>query len=315
MAMSSYRFGFEDGVLIRGMPIGITHPGNVYWVDSGSSSHGGRGDFRQPFATLGAALTYIASNGSGNGDLVMIKPGHSETITGAGGITMSSSHAGVAVIGMGTGSLRPTFLMDAATTVTVVITGANVSMKNLVFKGGHNTIATCFDIDAAGFTADGLEFKDNTTDEHFVIAFTIGSATDNTCDDITIENCVWKSEDAGITEFITLTGDTDNLTLRNNIVIVDAADAQFLAQASGDDLNGFVCVGNMFVTGLADTDDVFIDNDQSDNSGIVAYNLVGHHDAGGAVEIDVDGVRMFENYYTATDTTSGALAPTADTIT
>lgn len=314
MAMSSYRFGFEDGVLIRGMPIGITHPGNVYWVDSGATSAGGRGDFRQPFLTLAAALTYAASNGTGNGDIIMVKPGHSETITGAGGITMSSSHAGMAVIGLGTGALRPNFLMDGGTSVTALISGANCSMQNLVFTGGHDGIVTCFDVTGVNFYAKNLEFADNTTAEHFLCCFT-ASGADNTADGLWVERCRFFSIDSGITNFISLIGSAKNVTVLDNYVCNDAATAAGLILcATGKILTGFECGRNKFICGNTSTD-ILIDNDATTNSGIVYDNYVGHHDTGAAIIIDVDGVRLFNNYTAEADTTSGAVKPAADAIT
>lgn len=305
---SSYPGGFpKTGVSIRNMPVLNSYWGNVFWVDSATGSNGNKGTDRRPLATLDYAIGLCTAN---NGDVIMIAPNHAETITSAGGITCDI--AGVSIVGLGNYNQRPRFLLDGDTDRTVVVSAADVSIENCVFAAGHNTLATCFDIDAVGFHAKNLEFEDNTTDEHFVIAFTVGSTTDNACDGLTIEGCKWVTEDSGVTHFIDLTGDCDNLTAVGNFYCADAATgAQFLVQADGDDVNGLCVMHNILITG-ATSGDLLVENNQSDNSGVVAHNLVGSHDTVSAVVCDCDGVRQFENYHTASDTASGLLLPVAD---
>ena len=309
MPVSNFPNGFANGLNVRGLPILNTYSGNVFWVDSSTGSDGNKGTFDRPFSTLDYAIGKCTAN---NGDIIMIKANHAETITGAGGIT--ADVAGITIVGIGRQNQRPRFLMDGGTAVTFVVSAADVTIQNLVFAGGHNGIVTCFDVDATGFTAIDIEFEDNTADEHFLIAYTTGSATDNVCDGLTIVGNKWFSNDAGPTAFISATGDMDNATVNDNFVCLDAAGAQFLVQAAGDDLQGLQVLNNRFVTG-ATSGDLLIDNNQTDNTGLVAYNLVGHHDAAGMILVDADGVRQFENYSTDADTTSGALIPAASSIT
>ena len=97
---SSYG-GFADGVIIRGMPLLTLYPGNVYWVDSNGGG-GSRGTFTHPVATLLEAHDLCTTD---NGDIIVIKPGHAETITA----TVDFSKSGFAIIGTGFGFNRPTF--------------------------------------------------------------------------------------------------------------------------------------------------------------------------------------------------------------
>lgn len=309
------RLGMGPNQLIfDGRPVGgkigaIADRGRTFYVDSAIDAAEGTSP-DTAVGTLDEAFSLCEAN---RGDTIVVMPNHAETVTGAGGIT--ADVAGVSIIGLGRYNQRPRFLMDGGTTVTFVVSAADVYIENLVFAGGHNTIATCFDIDAVGFHANGIEFEDNTTDEHFVIAFTVGSTTDNTCDGLTIENCRWVTEDSGVTHFVDLTGDCDRVTMVNNYYCADAATgAQMLVQANGDDMNGLYFAHNKLITG-ATTGDLLIENDQSDNSGIAAFNLCGHHDTESASLIDCDGIRQFENYSTSADTLSGGLLPSADSDT
>lgn len=286
--------------------------GKAYYVDSNIGSAAGDGlTPGSAYATLQAAIDAADTASADNlGTTIYVLPNHAETITGVGGLTFDV--AGLTVIGMGTYNQRPRFLMDGGTTVTAAVTAADVRLENMVFAGGHSDVATCFDIDAVGFTAIGLEFEENTADENFVICFTVGSTTDNTCDGLTIDGCKRYTADTGATHFIDLTGDTDRITVTNNIYIADGATgAQMLVQANGDDMQGLVFEGNRLVTG-ATAVDLLIENDQTDNTGYAAFNLAGHHDTAAAVLCDCDGIRQFENYSTAADTASGLLLPVAD---
>ena len=309
MPPSNYPNGFPNGLINQGLPVLNTYSGNVFWVDSATGGNGNPGTYLKPFATLDYAIGRCTAN---HGDLIMIKPNHAETITGIGGITFDV--AGITVKGLGNYNQRPRFLMDGATTVTAVVSAADVTIENLVFAGGHNGIATCFDVDAVGFTSIGIEFEDNTANEHFLIAYTVGSTTDNTCDGLTIIDGKWYTPDAGPTAFISLTGDTDRATIVGNKVIADAASIQLLLHAAGDDLQGLVFTHNTIITALT-TGDILIDNNQSDNTGYAAYNLAGHHDTDAPVIIDCDGIRQFENYSASEDTSSGGLRPAVDDFT
>jgi hypothetical protein len=119
MASPTIPNGFVGGVMLRGVPIAQTHPGKVFWVSNNTTgllagqrggSDGNRGDFNSPFATLGYAITQCVAN---RGDIIFIKPGHAETVSSAGAIALNI--AGVAVVGLGVGSSRPTFTLTPPT--------------------------------------------------------------------------------------------------------------------------------------------------------------------------------------------------------
>ncbi len=105
-------------------------PGNVFFVSStatgasDAATHGTTPD--TPFATLAYAYS---SDRVAAGDTVYVMPGHTETIAGAGSVT--ADIAGVTVIGLGEGALRPTFNFTA-TGSTMLITAASTTWKNLL---------------------------------------------------------------------------------------------------------------------------------------------------------------------------------------
>jgi hypothetical protein len=85
------------------------------------------------FSTISTAL---AACTAGNGDVIFVAPGHTETITAAGGITISQS--GVSIIGIGNGNLRPIITFTTAVAASVVVSGANVTLQNIIFTCGIN---------------------------------------------------------------------------------------------------------------------------------------------------------------------------------
>lgn len=131
---SNYPNGFLDGVNVRGVPVLNTNPGEIFWVNnSGVLPKGGRsgsdannGDFFNPLATLDAAIGLCTA---GRNDIIMIMPGHAETVSTASGITADVS--GVSIIGLGHGALRPTFTFSA-TAATIVVSAANVTIENII---------------------------------------------------------------------------------------------------------------------------------------------------------------------------------------
>lgn len=156
MPMSNFPAGFKNGISLRGIPVAMTHPGNAFWIDSGGSNSGD-GTFQRPWTTVNEAVDHCKAN---NGDIIFAKPGHLETITAAAGIALDV--AGVALIGLGTGSMRPTFNFTTAVGADLNIDAANVSIANFLFTGGIDALTGPIDINAADCTLVAIETRDVT---------------------------------------------------------------------------------------------------------------------------------------------------------
>jgi hypothetical protein len=292
--------------------------GRSWYVDS---AKGGYGDSpKHASATLQAVIDRIdAISASDNrGDTIYVLPNHSETITGAGGLTFDVP--GLRVVGLGHGSQRPQFLMDAATTVTAVVNAADTYIENLVFVSGHSDVATCFDVDATGFTCVNCEFRDNTTHENFLVGFTMGSVTDNVVDDFHIEGCVFTTATGSHTAFISALGRTKRpKIIGNRYVCANHADAagQFIAGTAGDDWWDAVIAENMVHVTVTATDTYpFLNgNVDTDNTGIIVRNFVmssiSNTNATNSTMVKALGFRYAENYGSGADLGGGVLWPTA----
>lgn len=162
--MSNYPNGFANGVTIRGVPVQVAHPGEVFFVNNSSvlakggiaGSDGNDGSYKRPFSTIDYAIGKCAAN---RGDIIFVMPGHAETISAAAGIALDV--AGVAIIGLGMGSLRPT-LNFTATASTLTMSAANCSLKNLLLTGGIDAVVSMIVVSAADCTIENCELKDVT---------------------------------------------------------------------------------------------------------------------------------------------------------
>lgn len=263
-------------------------------------------------ATLNAALASDRVTAD-KGYQVFVLPLHAETITGAAGI--AHTEAGVSVYGLGQGGQRPTFLMDAADSVTYKITGNDAIVSNLVFNSGFSNVVTCIDVQTAtDVWLDQLEFGDNTTSENFLTCIKSGTTTDNQCDGLKITNCKWLSVDSGSLEFLEITGDLDRLHVEGNFVSHEGTNSPLILGTAGDDIQGAYIVGNMIRTKIAASAIGIYSNNQNDSTGIVAHNFVGHLDTAGEVLItgENSGLYAFENFMAGVVTASGYVLPARD---
>lgn len=308
MAMSVFPQGFAGGVSIQGLPLVNMYSGQVLWVDSATGSNGNKGTRERPFATLDYAIGRCNAN---KGDKIIIKENHAETITGAGGIT--ADIAGITIIGLGTYNQRPRFLMDGGTTVSFVVSTADVMVQNLVFAAGHADVATCFNVTGVGCTLAGLDFVDNVADENFVTPIKATGAA-NTADGLKIIGCRNITLDANAAEFLELTDNIDHLVMKYNTHFVTGSTAGVFILSAGTKIQRFADIGYNIVQNANTANDVFIDNGGATNSGLVYNNYVGNLDVTGAQVLGAaTGMQFIENYLTSTSTESGAVAPTQDT--
>jgi hypothetical protein len=162
--LNTYPNGINN-LLIRNIPVTMAHPGKIFWVDGSSTTpvdgavggqDGNPGTFTRPFATIDYAIGNCVAS---RGDIIMVKPGHTETISAAGGVTMDV--AGVAILGLGQGSLRPT-INFTATDSTFLMSAANCLIHNLLFTGGIDAVVSPIVVSAADNVINQCELRDVT---------------------------------------------------------------------------------------------------------------------------------------------------------
>jgi hypothetical protein len=112
------------------------------------------GKSRAVFSTIAAAISACTAN---SGDIIYVLPGHTEDITGAAAIAVST--AGVRIVGLGTGRARPTLTWKTSTAAQITMTAANCSFENFVFDlTGISAVVAAFSVTAADVSFIGNEF-------------------------------------------------------------------------------------------------------------------------------------------------------------
>ena len=309
---------FPHGITSFGVPvIGATNmipvtTGSYFWVDSNTGLSGNTGkDKTKPLATIAQALLKCMAN---KGDVIVCMPGHAETITAAGGITINV--AGVQIIGLGEGSLRPTITYTTAATGTLLMTAANCKLKNFILRANFADVAGAIVVSGTDCSIEDCLFSEAAINMNFLTCVKTGAVA-NGADGLKIIRNERISIDAAALAFVSI------LEATNRLVIAD----NFDNQSSAADIGHFIILGAFTVLGArivknvlnlngdnsAQTVGVFMTGSSTNCTGIVAYNLVNNLDA--TTEI-FDTATLdfghFVNYMTGAIAKSGYLLPAAD---
>lgn len=296
MPISSFPNGFANGLLVRGLPVTQTHPGKVFWVGNPSvlnqgektASDNNKGTFREPFSTIAGALLQCVAN---RGDVIIVKPGYTQAITAAAGLILSV--AGVALIGLGTGSNRPTFNFTTANTATITVTANNVSVQNFLHIGGFLNVATAYAIAnaqvATDFAVENCEFRDSSTILNFVACVKVGT-TANIADGLLFsKNKVFglASSPAANTTAVVLASDTSRAELSDNFVVHNTVlvDTPWLLQGGALNHTNLLVKGNKGFRANTSSTGELIGSTSTACTGIVADNYVAHLDNSGGLII------------------------------
>lgn len=314
MSGSNYPGGFLSGVVIRGVPLLQLHPGKVFWVNGSSvvgenstgGSDGNKGNYKQPFATIDYAIGQCKAS---RGDIIAVFPGHSETVETDGGIACDV--AGVAIIGLGVGSLRPKIVLDTAAAAAVTVSAANVTISNVIFEASFADVTNAIDVTANDFTLDRCHFQEEGADLNFV-DYVSATGAANTADGLTITNCSGYGIDAAINSPLNIADDLNGLVMTDCRWNTDHANAlAMIQQTAAKDLRDCFVARNYYAS-LKASGDILIDNATADNNGWVAHNRAVHADTATEILCDADGVGLFDNLGTGVVTASGYLLPAAD---
>lgn len=163
MAQSSFDV-IRANAFIGPMPLMTT--GQVFYVsNSATVAPGGVGGSngndglspKTPFSTIDYAVGRCTAN---RGDVIVVGPNHVETVTAAAGLDLDV--AGITVLGVGNGNLRPTVNFTTATTADMDVDAADIAVINLLFTGGVDDLAGPIDVNSDDFKMFRCEFRDVT---------------------------------------------------------------------------------------------------------------------------------------------------------
>jgi len=171
--------GPNDRSVLQGLYLFPGIVGNLFYVHHSGGSTGPGLVPENAYSTIDAAIGACTAN---NGDVIIVLPGHAETITGAAAIALDV--AGITIIGLGNGSNRPTITYGTNTTATSVISAANITIRNLRFLSNVDSLAVFLTVSENGATIEDCDFVGASTKE---VLNAIGITT--TFDDTTIRRC------------------------------------------------------------------------------------------------------------------------------
>lgn len=313
--MTRFPNGFANGIELRGAPLAVTHPGRVFWVYNGSNlfpggragSNGNKGTFNEPFSTVDYAVSQCLAS---RGDIVFVKPGHAETLAADG---FDLDVAGVAVIGLGSGTLMPSFTLNA-TSSDVNISAANCSLANVRFVPSTSDVVRGVQVTAAHATLKNIVVLDAGATNEILTVIKATGTTDNEADGLWIEGCRAFGTSTAILEFFEFNAHINGFVFKDNWIINEGTAAGVaIAGATGKNLlNAYI--GYNKTSNKATSGNLFIDSDSTASTGVAENNLIGHADVTGAHDIGFTGMgfRLFNNLSVSTASLSGLLLPAAD---
>jgi hypothetical protein len=191
-----------------GVPVGgsdLFTTGTVFYVSSVTGAAGADGkSVTSPLSTIDEAVGKCTAD---KGDIIIVMPGHTETVTAAAGLDLDV--AGIKILGMGSGSLRPTVNFTTATTADMDVDAANITIKNFLFTGGVDALAGPIDINAADCKLIDIETRDVTGQATDFIV------TDANADRLLIDGWIHRgAAAAGADTAISIVGG-DDIIIRN----------------------------------------------------------------------------------------------------
>ncbi len=156
MATNTQQFNF-----IRSANRFTAHPtlGKLRFVDSvvaAANSLGANGGYH-PDGPADLIATAQALCDASKGDIIFIAGEHGEAISGAAGLTLSKD--GVTLQGLGNGRNRPTITFNTAIGAQMVISGAHITIRNMIFDfTGFSQITAAISVTGAYVAFEDCEF-------------------------------------------------------------------------------------------------------------------------------------------------------------
>lgn len=198
-----------------GAKVHFVGPSSAAWYgdflnEFGPDAEGGN----RVFPTITAAIAdgnVVASRG----DVILVLPGYTQTVT----TPLTLSKAGVSIIGIGTGSLRPTITGNGAVDA-VDITAANVTIENIAFAAPLTDAQTSAINVAAGgdfATIRRCSFIGSVATENIVDIITLVAGANG----VTIEDNTFYNLTVAVNSGIHIEGALSDLTIRRNYMVLE----------------------------------------------------------------------------------------------
>lgn len=294
---SNFPNKYAETVTVGGVPILQTHAGEVFWVNNSGvlpkggkgGSDGNSGTYKKPFATLDYAVSKCTAN---RGDIIFIAPGHAETLSAADAIDLDV--AGISVIGLGTGTLRPTFTIDNAAG-EFTIGADNITVKNIVINASVTSITKGFNIELGVDYTNIIDCKlgvdaagtDELTTAIYLEGTNVGAV---------IEGCVINQGIAAANAAIFFDAVGTDCVVRNNRIYGDYAVANIYSDTTA--LANVLITGNLLVNGIGGNLGALpAISLLTGSTGVITDNYIVCNLATIAASVVADTCLLFQNYY------------------
>lgn len=307
MAFTNY----PNGITSFGVPVvgsNVLTAGKVLWVNYTTGIDGSdRGTSPSyPIKTLDYAIGLC---NAGKGDVIFLMPGHAESVIVASGIRLDVDT--VQIIGLGTGSARPTFNFGTATTATINMSADNVTIENCIFDltaGALDAVATAINWGGANCRISKCKFMMATSSYQATSAITLTSGAS----EAVIEDCRFYAPNAGAVAAIYGAAATDQVRIRRNW-FYGAFSTAAITNATTAWTNTLIEWNTYFGTTASKPHVSLV----STATGVVQFNTTGVATLSANGSISCDACFKFENYATDTltaGTSSGILDPVGVTL-
>lgn len=164
---------------ISGPTNNYTTTGNIYYVHNSEGSNGNHGQSAlKPVADIDYAIGLCSAN---QGDIIVVMPGHAQTLTA----TITCDVAGIAIVGMGNGTNRPTLTQNLAAD-GIELGAANVTWDNFYFPASVTATAVArFNMNEQNCIVRNCLFLCGTKDAETITWTAAG-------DESMVENCEFR---------------------------------------------------------------------------------------------------------------------------
>lgn len=269
------RLGYnENGLLFDGRTVGAfpgnLGRGNIFYVDSQIAALDGTSP-STACATIALATAKCTAN---QGDTVVVMPGHTENVAAA---TALCAVAGVRIIGLGFGGMRPKVTFTTANTAGYTVAVAGLHVENIVFIANFLSIAAAITLTTAlDFSLISCEFRDTAAATDFLNCVK-GTGAANTTDGLTAINNRWIGTGVtSVNSFILIADALARVNLSNNYCVTErVADAPILLTQTTGACIGLICGDNVVISKQTATTDGTILKIGASSTGVIFRNFSG----------------------------------------
>lgn len=286
--------------------------GNSYYVDSGVTTEGDGSNWDHAVNTIAEAVALCTAS---NGDYIYVAEGHVENLSSA--TIFKISVIGVTVIGMGEGSLRPTFT-TTATAGVAHLNATNVRVYNCRFVCGIDNTTTLAKIqgDDSGFIGCYFGEGGGDGDMNGVTAITVGVADGDSDRAVVIGNEINCKTDGKWVQGILLAKDMTDIRVTGNTIYGDFTSGACIEGQASSNAQVQLGIGGNILTQL-DTGEPVIEIKDTSSTGWIVGNTIYSDtdgttiDAGGLL---IDGTNTWNVTGSTTDLGAAPAVPMIDSI-